>query len=254
MALNSAVVAHRKSPANALDFYPTPPWATRALLHEIVEPLYGSEFGSAWEPACGAGHCALPLGEDFESVFATDVHDWGYGDIRDFDFTMARRENAPGEIDWIITNPPFVRALEFVQRGFEIARCGVAMLLRLQWIESEGRYDTVFGPDAPYAPDLICPFSERVPMIEGVWDPEASTASAYAWFVFRPQDRVYKTVMPKGIHATRPIPPGMADKYARPQDEALACRGEAKRRAALRKGLTAAIPTPAPELFGSDPW
>jgi hypothetical protein len=31
---------------------------------------------------------------------------------------------------------------------------------------------------------LIAPFVERVPMVKGRWDPDASTATCYAWFVW----------------------------------------------------------------------
>jgi hypothetical protein len=34
-------------------------------------------------------------------------------------------------------------------------------------------------------PTLYAPFVERVPMVKGRWDPGASTATSYAWFVWR---------------------------------------------------------------------
>lgn len=230
---NPAVMASRLSPSSALDFYPTPPWAVRALLFEVLVPLFAAQ-GNAWEPACGAGHCVIPLGEHFDQVFASDVHDWGFGDDRALDFSMASRDLAPFPIDWVITNPPFVLASSFVLRAFEIAQNGVAMLLRLQWWESEGRYETFFAPYAPYRPALVAVFSERVPMIEGVWDPEASTASAYAWFIWQP-DTAPLIPAALGLTPTIHFAPNMALKYYRPEDEALASRGTAKERARIRK-------------------
>lgn len=235
MSLNSAVVAHRKSPAHALDFFPTPPWAVRALLFEVLVRFWGQELGRAWEPACGAGHCAVALADGFEDVFTSDVHDWGFGEVRDLDFCMAQRTMTPWPIDWVITNPPFALASNFVLRAFDIAQRGVAMLLRLQWWETEGRYHTFFGPHAGIRPVLVAIFSERVPMIEEVWDPEASTATAYAWFIFQTDGEHPVIPSVPGFTPTCHFPPGMAAKYSRPSDEALATRGEAKRRAKARK-------------------
>jgi len=38
-------------------------------------------------------------------------------------------------------------------------------------------------------PAMIAQFVERVPMVKGRWDPNASTATSYAWFVWRKADR-----------------------------------------------------------------
>jgi hypothetical protein len=230
-ATASAVMASRRSVASSLDFFPTPPWATRALLEEVLKPLglfdlsrAGSQ--SAWDPACGAGHMALPLQGYFHQVLATDVHDWGFGSIHGLDFTMAGRVSAPIVPDWIITNPPFVLAERFVDRALTIATRGVAMLLRLQWLEGGDRYQLIFSGDRK--PRFICPFAERVPMIEGVWDPEASSATAYAWFVWDLEQPT--TGRTEVIH----IPPGMAERHTKPQDMGLASPGEAEHRRKLK--------------------
>lgn len=227
---STAVMASRVSPASSLNFFPTPPWATRALIHEVLRRGGMLDIGaplSAWEPACGAGHCATPLRETFGRVYASDVHDWGYGAVRDLDFSFCGPSDAPYPIDWVITNPPFTLAETFLWRALQIARAGVALLVRLQWLEGVDRYSTIFG--TPSRPHLICPFAERVPMIEGVWDPEASSATAYAWLIWlagRPMLELTPT-----LH----IPPGMALRYTRPADEALASRGESRRRRLARE-------------------
>ena len=225
----SAVMASRKSAAAALDFFPTPPWATRALIEEVLKPsgLYRlDQARSVWEPACGAGHMALPLQGYFQEVLATDVHHWGFGSIHGLDFTMATGSAAPIVPDWVITNPPFVLAERFIDRALTIATYGVAMLLRLQWLEGGDRYHLIFSGDRK--PRLICPFAERVPMIEGVWDPEASSATAYAWFVW---DLVTPTT---GRTEVFHIPPGMAERHTRRHDIGLASPGEAAFRRKLK--------------------
>lgn len=231
--LSGAVVARRLSPANSLDFFPTPPWATRALVAHILREFVRSQAdgplsGRALDPCCGAGHMAIPLAEDFEQVLATDIHDWGYGSRRNLDFTFATPEDFAGPVDWVITNPPFALAYDIFRAALRVAPGGViAMLLRLNWLEGVERYSLIFSGD--FRPTYVCPFAERVPMIEGVWDPEADTATAYAWFVWDLANPVPR------LTGVAHIPPGASARFGRLEDEALASRGEAARRAARRK-------------------
>jgi hypothetical protein len=170
-----AVRAQRHEPHDSLDFFPTPPWATRALCRLLVgfEPM-GDLV--AWEPACGEGHMARPLAESFGEVIATDVHPYGFGAVEDFLWPTTR------EADWIITNPPFRLAEEFALTAIGRARRGVALLVRSSWIEGIGRYERLFSV---HTPTWVCPFVERVPMVKGRLDPAASTATAYCWIVWR---------------------------------------------------------------------
>lgn len=159
------------------DDFPTPPWATRALLEHILPTKETLIEQSCWEPACGAGHMSKVLGEYFRTVRSSDAYDYQYGDIRDF-VTSSIEE---GSCDWIITNPPFRLAEEFVLRAMRGARRGVAILARSVFLESVGRYNAIFR-DRP--PTKFAQFSERVPMVKGRLDRKASTATGYAWLVW----------------------------------------------------------------------
>ena len=67
-----AVMAQRTEPPDSADNFPTPPWATRALLEHVIGdrgPFNGNR--RAFEPACGAGHMARPLAEYFGEVHAS---------------------------------------------------------------------------------------------------------------------------------------------------------------------------------------
>lgn len=180
-----AVMAQRFEPKNSLDDFPTPPWATRALLEHV---LAGKEISNStcWEPACGRGFMAEPLKEYFESVYASDIHDYGYGEVEDFTFSEKLR------FDWIITNPPFKLGEEFALKGLERAKQGVALLTRTTFIESVGRFERLFSPYKPYA---IAQFVERVPMVKGRLDQKASTATGYAWIIWRNDVEVEQTQM-----------------------------------------------------------
>lgn len=170
-----AVMAQRKEPKDSLDLFSTPPWATRALCEHIgrVEHL------RVWEPACGYGDMVRPLKEYFAEVQASDVYPHGGFPLHDFLF--------PGEplykADWIITNPPFRLAAQFVDRALAIAHIGVATLVRLAFLEGQDRYETLFKPNPPTE---ILQFTERVTMLKGrLHDGNTSTATAYCWIVWR---------------------------------------------------------------------
>jgi hypothetical protein len=172
-----AVMAQRVEAADSLDNFPTPPWATRALLEHVIADAGPFRKLSCLEPACGAGHMAKPLKEYFGKVKASDIHAYGYGSVVDF-------LNAPmqaGSVDWVITNPPFRLAEDFIKRALIVARHGVAILARTVFIESVGRYREIFEhtPPAKFAQ-----FAERVPMVKGRLDAKASTATGYAWIVW----------------------------------------------------------------------
>lgn len=201
-----AVMAQRVEAHDSLDDFPTPPWATRALLQHVVVGHGWScdqiRAAACWEPACNRGHMVGPLMEWFGLVIATDVHDYGMGgEPHDF-----LQPYVPGSIDrhgvgWIITNPPFAAGAAFVLRALQIARQGVAVLVRTSFAESIERWGCLFR-DRPPLIDAV--FTERVIMHKGVlrdpskqyWDAGAqawrrpSTATSYSWMVWPGRDVV----------------------------------------------------------------
>lgn len=182
----TAVMARRVEPPDSLDFFPTPPWATRALCEHVLPYAVGRRpgavEGTVWEPACGAGDMARPLAEYFAHVHASDVHPYGHGEVADFLWPSLDRGTsaADGPVDWVITNPPFRLGLQFVLRARRVARAGVAMLVRMAFLESIERYEGLFRQHPP----TIGIFTERVPMFRGRLDPAGSTATAYVWLVW----------------------------------------------------------------------
>lgn len=171
-----AVMAQRSEARDSPDDFPTPPWATRALLEHVICDSDLSVM-SCLEPACGAGHMAKVLKEKFGEVRFSDAYEYGYGPVRDF-LTSPFETNA---VDWVITNPPFRLAEEFVLRALQVARIGVAILARTVFLESSGRYNRIFEQQPP---TKFAQFVERVPMVKGRLDRKASTATGYAWLVW----------------------------------------------------------------------
>jgi predicted RNA methylase len=172
-----AVMAQRTEDKDSLDNFPTPPWATRALIEHVIERGGYTDRLTALEPACGAGHMASVLKEYFQEVDASDIHPYGYGSVQDF----STKPYEAGSFDWVITNPPFKLAEEFIARALPIARRGVAMLTRTVFIESVGRYERLFSK---IPPTKVAQFVERVPMVKGRLDRKASTATGYTWIVW----------------------------------------------------------------------
>ena len=172
-----AVMAQRTEAQDSPDDFPTPPWATRALIEYVLEDKSRLRRLSCVEPACGAGHMAKVLEEYFGEVRSADAHEYGYGELRDFLTFPYETDSA----DWVITNPPFRLAEEFILRAVKIARYGVAILARSVFLESVGRYDGIFR-EMP--PTKFAQFVERVPMVKGRLDRKATTATGYAWLVW----------------------------------------------------------------------
>jgi hypothetical protein len=183
-----SVMGSRVEPDDSLDYFPTPPWATRALCEHVLPQVVVGWFDvdirkSCWEPACGEGHMSKVLKEYLWKVQETDVFDYGtHGVIYDF----LDEGNPPFTCDWIITNPPFGdRTIPFILRAIDLARVGVAMFVRLQILEGQERYEKIFNL---HPPTLVAFFSERVNLCKGRWDPDGTTATAYVWLVWM-QDR-----------------------------------------------------------------
>lgn len=173
-----AVMAQRIEPHISLDDFPTPPWASRALIEHVVLSKVSLQKMTCLEPSCGRGHMAVAFEEYFKEVIASDVFDYGFGHVSDF----MSCQYGVNSVDWVITNPPFRLAEQFILRSLDVARVGVAMLTRTVFVESVGRYERLFKI---HPPTRVAQFAERVPMVKGRVDKKASTATGYAWLLWQ---------------------------------------------------------------------
>jgi len=212
-APTNLAVAHRRiEPADSLDYFPTPPWAVRALFTHILGTR-GFQDMSVEEPASGEGHMAYALADYFGTVRASDIFDYGVGaDVRDY---LDRSAWADIPLpDWTVMNPPFAeKSLAFMRRALGRSRRGVAVFVRNTQLGGINRYRDVFRPSRPA---IVAPFVERVPLHRGRWVPYGSTMTDYCWIVFR---------RAAGWNAPRTdtdwIPPGCRDRllYQRDLDD-----------------------------------
>lgn len=154
---------------NGPDFFPTPRWATFALIEN--EKLKGD----VWECACGDGAMSRVLQESGQKVISSDLYDRGFGEIG-LDFLDASRT-----VPNIITNPPYNCAEGFVASGVRLAERKFALLLRLAFLEGANRANTIFGKTPP---SRVWVFSERITFYPSGVEPKGTGTTAYAWFVW----------------------------------------------------------------------
>lgn len=151
------------------DFFPTPGWATEALIdNERFD-------GDIWECACGNGAMSRILATTYSKVIDSDLYDRGYGEAGvDFLETTRRADN-------VITNPPYNAAEGFVHAGLQAANRKFALLLRLAFLEGSNRQRTIFTPAAPAR---VWVFSERITFYPEGAVQKGTGTTAYAWFVW----------------------------------------------------------------------
>jgi len=153
------------------DFYPTPPWGTKALLK------YVSFDGPIWEPCCGDGSMSEVLKTTGNKVISTDLYDRGYGK-GGIDFLV--QENT---ISNIVTNPPFNIAEDVLEKALTLADKKVCLLLRTAFLESVSRYKkfySVYGK----RPTMILTFSQRLSMYPAGSTVKGGGTTSYSWFIW----------------------------------------------------------------------
>ena len=151
------------------DFYETPYTLTRKFL-EVEE--FNKEL-SVCEPACGDGAIVKVLEEYWQKDIIRS-YDREVNFLWDYD-----------DYDYIITNPPFSLAFEFIQRAKQRARHKFAFLLPLSYLHGKKRYDEIYS-DKTYGLKKVYVFT-RYPMLgeklrgDGKYN---TGMMVYAWFVF----------------------------------------------------------------------
>lgn len=164
--LSGAMLASRDKNRRPSDYYPTPTDVTNALCIWLRDNTPALLNGTVWEPACGDGHMAAILHRYFPDVHATD--------IRHTPYTTARSPRATGGVDFlattkaptgtafIITNPPFTLAHQFITHAMTFNR-PFAMLLKSQFWHAKKRLP-LFHALPPLA---VLPLTWRPDFLDG---------------------------------------------------------------------------------------
>lgn len=174
MRMKGEVLANRSSQSRSkTDFYPTPPDVTIALLDflEMDGILCPSEH-IILEPACGNGKMVDAMLERGYSVKYSDLFPTGYrGDIQAVNFLTAPMDTS---VDWIITNPPFSQADQFIHHCLELDK-PFAFLLKSQFWHAKSRLE-LFRKHPPayvlpltWRPDFLWGAKSGSPTMEVIW-------------------------------------------------------------------------------------
>lgn len=151
------------------DFYSTDPVAIDYLLK------YESFDKNIWECACGNGNLSKRLIMNGYDVYSTDKYDRGFGDVLNF-LTVDKKFDGD-----IITNPPYKIATQFILKALELSNRKVAMLFKINFVESIKRYEGIFKDNPP---KKIMVFVKRINCYRNDDRNLGSSAVVYAWFVW----------------------------------------------------------------------
>jgi len=114
------------------------------------------------EPCAGEGAIIKAVNIELPNalIFSNDlVPDKSYPVLNHLDATkiasynQMKRESNIEKIDWVITNPPFEHAFEILKASYNSVEIGVALLLRLTFLEptkSRGEWLTEHPPTSLY--------------------------------------------------------------------------------------------------------
>ena len=168
------ISACNRGQRNKSDFYQTP--------YSMTEQFLGNEIfdykKTVLEPACGNFAIATVIKTKFK------LQNCYYDDLKyGFNFLEMRESK---EINYIITNPPFSLAGEFIQKSKEVAKEKFAMLLPLYYLHGQKRYETKIFTDPDYPLTKVYVFT-RYPMLTDTIrdDGKYNTGCiVYAWFVW----------------------------------------------------------------------
>lgn len=162
-----------------LDFYPTPSLLTWALLerHRFVP---WRNKATVLEPCNGEGAISDVLRESglFRLVDTADIDPAKPAELT-MDATDPQAWARMPRYDWIITNPPFNQAPEILPLAYENCRVGMAMLLRLSYLEPCANRASWL---AEHPPAKLLIFSGPRPRFRS--DAKNTDSVTTAWFIW----------------------------------------------------------------------
>lgn len=150
------------------DSYATPSWCTELIMDQLVIP----EGSSVLEPCVGTD----AIWDVLERYFHAADMDWCEIQ-KGVDFLNGLHGNQ--RYDFLITNPPFSLAQEFIEKSLQIANC-VVMLLPLGFYGSESRHEwwSQHEPTAQFVLSKRPMFGKNK---DGRWGSDSET---YAWLLW----------------------------------------------------------------------
>lgn len=206
------IVGGGKSMRQEDDFYATDPKAIEALFNapcyshtqvtELLKMVKNDKWCCIWECAAGNGNLSNWLRENGYYVYATDIKDRGGNNVIPYvDFLKTKRlpivttgvlNSADGQFDlrikpfFILTNPPYSLATEFIEHALEILPEGglYIALMNITYLAGQKRYQRIYSKGSLRE---IYVFSKRIECWKNGEQPKDKCGSIanYAWYVFQ---------------------------------------------------------------------
>lgn len=155
--MNGSILTNRSAvDQNKTDFYATPPDVTAALLDFLESKNFIAPGCMIWEPACGSEEMTRVMLDRGYAVMGTDLHPQIIGQPS-IDFLTAETP-----CNWIITNPPFSLAEDFIRHALELGK-PCAFLLKSQFWHAQKRIQLF----REYPPAYVLPLTWRPDFLQG---------------------------------------------------------------------------------------
>lgn len=126
----------RRQSKDPLERYYTPWWVVRLCVDRVLPMVLGANPKSILEPCAGSGAFLMQLKNKFPQalIHANDIESFVYYDCdigSCSDFLTNKTFDLPlSKFSLVVGNPPFSRAVEFVNRALDIGAENVVFLLR----------------------------------------------------------------------------------------------------------------------------
>lgn len=179
------------------DYYSTPVEEVFNILDKMNFKFVNTDV--ILEPSCGGGHMIEGIiryckkNGFIPNIIATDIQEREIkANIENTTLLMGKEydfieDSYPyiDNIDYIIMNPPFSLIEPFVMKSLDIAKKGVLMFGRLQFLEGEKRYEHILKDNPP---TIFYTYVDRVACFkDGNTTIKPSSIQAYAWFYWDKQ-------------------------------------------------------------------
>ncbi|MGB1214587.1 MAG: hypothetical protein ACPG4X_14580 [Pikeienuella sp.] len=160
---------------DALDWYVEPAWCVHKLID--AEPF----SGIVYDPACGIGTIPNAFISRRIPAVGSDIVNRGPNEVLDF-----LDEESPkfGCVN-VVCNPPFSRAVPFIETALDIATMKVAMILPLTFLASQARQPLF--TETPVARVYVLSRRPSMPPGEKLNDPDFKSKGGsvdYCWIVW----------------------------------------------------------------------
>jgi hypothetical protein len=178
---------NRGSKREPNDLYQTPSYTVNRLLDEIVLPTYNTTY---LEPGAGTGNIIKAVNNHYTFLHnpvswdASELNFWAYPILKPLVQNLYlgkyQDQNIPvGKHSVHIGNPPYLQAMEFINKSLSLQPEYVIYLLRTNFLESEERVEFFRGnmPDVYTLPN-------RPSFVKGGTD-----ACSYSWMVWPRRSR-----------------------------------------------------------------